>query len=201
MIIKICGITSIEMAKVAEEAGANMIGFVFASSSRKIAPEKAREIADALSTTVKMVGVFVNESKKEIERIANFVNLDFIQLHGDEAPDFAASLSRPVIKAFTIDDVTDEMLATYPARYFLIDSPGTAYRGGSGQAFDWGRLTGRKFDREKFILAGGLHAENVQEAIRQARPIGVDVSSGVETDGEKDARKIGQFIEAVRART
>lgn len=197
MLIKICGITSIEMAKVAEDAGANMIGFVFAPSSRNVTAKKAREIAGSLSHGVKTVGVFVNESKEAIERIANLVSLDFIQLHGDESPEFAASLSRPVIKAFTIDDVTDETLATYPAQYFLIDSPGTTYRGGSGKTFDWDRLRNRNIDKKKLILAGGLDAKNVQEAIRIAQPAGVDVSSGVETDGEKDADKINQFVRAV----
>lgn len=198
MHIKICGITSVEMGQVAEAAGANMIGFVFAPSSRKVTPEKAREIAGGLSPSVQTVGVFVNEAQKEIEQIADYVGLDLIQLHGDEPPSFAEALSRPVIKAFSIHEVSDEVLQTYPARYFLIDSPGTIYRGGSGKTFDWEELKNRKFDREKFILAGGLNAGNVREAIRVARPIGVDVSSGVETDGEKDAEKIKRFVRAVR---
>lgn len=198
MLIKICGITSIEMGLVAEEAGANLIGFVFAPSSRKLAPEEAQKIARALSPTSKTVGVFVNESKQEIERIAELVGLDFIQLHGDESAEFAESLSQPVIKAFSIDEVTDERLATYPARYFLIDSPATTYRGGSGETFDWKCLENRQIDKSKFILAGGLDPTNVQEAIRVARPAGVDVSSGVETEGVKDAEKIGQFVKAVR---
>lgn len=198
VLIKICGITSIEMAKVAEDAGANMIGFVFAASSRKVAAEQASEIAGALSPLTKKVGVFVNESKAEIERIADIVGLDFIQLHGDELPEFAASLSRPVIKAFTIDEVTDETLATYPAEYFLIDSPGTTYRGGSGNTFDWNRLENREIDKRKLLLAGGLHAKNVQEAIRAVQPAGVDVSSGVETNGAKDAQKIRAFVAAAR---
>lgn len=198
VLIKICGITSVEMAKVAEDAGANMIGFVFATSSRKITAKKASEIAGVLSPTTKKVGVFVNESQEEIERIAEVVGLDFVQLHGDESPEFAASLSRSVIKAFSIDDVTDETLATYPAEYFLIDSPGTTYRGGSGNTFDWARLVNRSIDKRKFFLAGGLDAENVREAIRVVQPIGVDVSSGVETDGVKDAQKIREFILAAR---
>lgn len=199
MLIKICGITTVEMARAVEAAGAEMVGFVFAESSRKVTPEKARDIASALSPTTQTVGVFVNEAPAEMERIAGLVGLDFFQLHGEEAPDVARRLSRPVIKAFSIDKVSDETLATYPARYFLIDSPGTTYRGGSGEAFDWRRLTGREFDRDRFILAGGLHAENVQAAIRQARPSGVDVSSGVETEGQKDAGKIVKFVRAVRA--
>lgn len=199
MLIKICGITSVEMARAVETAGADMIGFVFAPSSRRIEPQLAREIASLLSPRLKKVGVFVDEAREEMERLAEMVGLDYFQLHGKEAPDLVASLSRPVIKAFSIDELSDESLAAYPARYFLIDSPGTTYRGGSGEVFDWDRLTGRKFDRDKFILAGGLNAGNVSEAIRQARPIGVDVSSGVETDGQKDAEKIDQFVRVVRA--
>src|SRR5699024_4220580 len=187
------------MGLVAEKAGANMIGFVFAPSSRNVTPEQARDIACGLSPETKTVGVFVNESKNEIERIADLVKLDFIQLHGDETPAFANSLHRRVIKAFTIDEVTDEALATYPAEYLLIDSPGTTYRGGSGNTFDWERLMSRNIDKHKLMLAGGLNPDNVQEAIRVARPAGVDVSSGVETDGLKDAEKISRFVAAVRS--
>lgn len=198
MLIKICGIMSSEMALVAERAGADLIGFVFAPSSRQLAPERAAEIAGVLSPATKKVGVFVNESREEIERIAAIVGLDYVQLHGDESMEFAESLSLPVIKAFTIGEVSDEELANYPADYFLLDSPGTTYRGGSGIPFDWGQVSSRKFDREKFILAGGLTADNVTEAIELARPAGVDVSSGVETAGEKDADKIKAFIARVR---
>lgn len=198
MLIKICGITSSKMAEVVDEAGADLIGFVFAPSSRKVTAEKAREIAKVLSPRIKKVGVFVNETREEIKRIAQLVNLDFIQLHGDESPAFAQSLGRPVIKAFSIDEVTDETLATYPAEYFLIDSPGTTYRGGSGQTFDWSRLEERTIPKEKLLLAGGLDAANVQEAIHHVMPSGVDVSSGVESAGEKDAEKIYQFVRTVR---
>lgn len=201
MLIKICGITSIEVALVAEAAGANMIGFVFAPSSRSITAERAYQIAKQLSHETKTVGVFVNETKAEIERITKIVGLDFIQLHGDESANFALSLSRPIIKAFTIEDVTDESLATYPAQYFIIDSPGTTYRGGSGKTFDWTKLTKRTFNRNKIIVAGGLDATNVSEAIHILGPRGVDVSSGVETDGVKDAHKIRQFVQQVRAHT
>ncbi len=199
MIIKICGITSVEIAKLAEEAGATMIGFVFAESSRKVTPEVARTITRSLSSKIKTVGVFVNEEKEVIEEIASFAGLDYIQLHGDESPAFAQSITKPVIKAFSIDHVSDEILQTYPAEFFLIDSPGTTYRGGSGNTFDWSRLEGRDFDREKFILAGGLHAGNVRAAIEATRPRGVDVSSGVETMGKKDPEKIISFIKAVKA--
>src|SRR5690625_805760 len=131
MLVKICGITSINVGLAAEHAGANLIGFVFARSSRRVTPEQAAEITSVLSPSVKRVGVFVNESLDTIEYVVRTVGLDFVQLHGDESASFVASLSVPVIKAFTIDDVDDETLATYPCDYYLIDSPGTVYRGGS----------------------------------------------------------------------
>src|SRR5690625_7740472 len=122
MLVKICGITSVDVALAVERAGANMIGFVFAESSRRITPGKAAEIGRQLSPSLKKVGVFVNETRENIEAIVAEVGLDFIQLHGDESADFARFLSKPVIKAFTIDDVTDETLITYPCDYYLIDS-------------------------------------------------------------------------------
>src|SRR5690625_367423 len=175
MLIKICGISSVDVAQAAEEAGANLIGFVFAESSRQILPEKAAEIAEHLSPRVKKVGVFVNETKEKSEVIAVTVGLDFIQLHGDDTADCAGSLSSPVIEAFTIGDVTDEALATYPCDYYLIDSPGTVYRGGSGKVFDWEQLLRQKIAKRKLILAGGLNEANVAEAIRIVGPVGVDV--------------------------
>src|SRR5699024_1772866 len=127
MLIKICGIMSSEMALVAEQAGADLSGCVFAPSSRQLAPERAAKIAGVLSPATKKVGVFVNESREEIERIAAIVGLDYVQLHGDESMAFAESLSLPVIKAFTIGEVSDEELANYPADYFLIDKIGRAH--------------------------------------------------------------------------
>src|SRR5690625_1809638 len=161
MIVKICGITSIDMGLAAERAGANLIGFVFAPSSRRVTPERAADIATALSPDVQKVGVFVNESLDMIETIVRTVGLDMVQLHGDEPASLATRVSVPVIKAFTIDDVTDDTLEGYPCDYYLIDSPGTVYRGGSGNVFDWERLVRRNINRDKLILAGGLQADNV----------------------------------------
>ena len=197
MLVKICGITTLDAALTAEREGAAMIGFLFAPSSRRIEPDEAAAIAKQLSPTVKKVGVFVNETKETIERIADVVGLDFIQLHGDEPASFAESLSKPVIKAFNIEQVSDEVLATYPCDYYIIDSPGTTYRGGSGKVFDWNRLLNRNIDRSKLILAGGLNEANIAEAIKTVEPAGVDVSSGVETNGKKDNEKIKRFIHAV----
>ena len=194
MHIKICGITTLKVAKAAEEAGADFIGFVFAPSSRNIRPSDAAKIANTLSPNIQKVGVFVNESLEEMERIANIVGLDMIQLHGDEPEEIAKQLSYPVIKAFSIDKVKPEKITTYPCEYLLIDSPGEAYRGGSGKTFSWELLDELQIPRDKLILAGGLTPTNIQQAIQQVRPVGVDVSSGVETNGQKDIKKIQTFI-------
>lgn len=198
MIIKICGVTTIDVAKTVDRYGADWIGFVFADSSRQITSEKAKEIANQLSPRIKKVGVFVNEAVDTMEKIAQMVGLDYIQLHGDEPASVAEQLTYPVIRAFSIDKLMNGENMTYPCDYFLIDSPGEKYRGGSGKTFNWHLLEQFNIDRKKIILAGGLHAENVSDAIQTVRPNGVDVSSGVETDGKKDIAKIKQFIQNVR---
>ncbi|MFC4559498.1 phosphoribosylanthranilate isomerase [Virgibacillus kekensis] len=194
MLVKICGITTKEAAREAVTAGADFIGFVFARSKRKIDPEDVRQIVSTLPPSVKKVGVFVNESRDKIVQIADQAGLDYIQLHGDEPADFAESLPYPVIKAFSIEKTEISAINSYPCDYYLIDSPAGKYRGGNGTTFDWTLLKESRIDREKVILAGGLNPQNIHEAITTARPAGVDVSSGVETDGYKDLLKIKQFI-------
>lgn len=198
MIVKICGITTTEAALAVAEAGANLIGFVFAPSKRRITPAAAAKIAHQLPESLKKVGVFVNESAENIAAIAEEVGLDYVQLHGDESAAFARALGVPVIKAFSIDDLDAAAVRDYPCDYFLIDSPGEMYRGGSGRVFQWGRLLELGLDHRKLIVAGGLSAENISAAIAAVQPAGVDVSSGVETDGKKDVEKIKRFVEAAR---
>ncbi|MFB9830005.1 phosphoribosylanthranilate isomerase [Lederbergia wuyishanensis] len=193
--MKICGIMSEEAALAASEAGADFLGFVFAESKRKITPESAALIIQRVQQNVKSVGVFVNESYENIIRIAGIAKLDYIQLHGDESPEFCKSLPYPVIKAFSIKEQDDiKQLAKYDCEYFLVDSPGVKYRGGSGIPFDWSLLEHLDIPREKIILAGGLDSENVKKAITTVKPAIVDVSSGVETNGVKDLRKIQEFL-------
>lgn len=194
MNVKICGITTLSAAKVVEKSGADFIGFVFAPSSRSITVENAAKITSQLSPNLKKVGVFVNEPIEAIEAIATKVGLDIIQLHGDEPEAFAKKLSYPVIKAFSIDKVEPNQIRNYPAEYLLIDSPGEDYRGGSGKTFSWELLDELDIPREKLILAGGLSSENINQAIKLVRPFGVDVSSGVETNQQKDHEKITSFI-------
>lgn len=198
MFIKICGITTLDAAKTVESAGADWIGFVFAPSKRKISPEHAKQISKALSPKIKKVGVFVNESIEKIISIANEVGLDYIQLHGDEDETFAKQIPFPIIKAFSIEHTDIQTIERYPANYILLDSPGKKYRGGTGETFDWEKINELNVDKRKIILAGGLHADNVQQAIKIVTPRGIDVSSGVETDGKKDPEKIFTFIKRAR---
>ncbi|MCJ7842173.1 phosphoribosylanthranilate isomerase [Lederbergia sp. NSJ-179] len=200
MRVKICGIKKLETAQTAVEAGADLLGFVFANSKRRISPEKAAEIIKELPAHVKSVGVFVNESKEEIQRIACLANLDYVQLHGHESPALCAGLKIPVIKSFSIKEEKDlNQLKDYDCAYYLLDSPGVQYAGGSGIPFNWNLLQEKHLPNDRLILAGGLTAENVQRAMAKVHPEIVDVSSGVETDGEKDASKIVEFIQTVKA--
>ena len=201
MKVKICGITTAETAAAASSAGADILGFVFAKSKREISPEKAADIVKKLPKHIAAAGVFVNESFENIVRIAELVGLDYIQLHGDETPDFCKSMPLPVIKAFSIQEERDlEGIADYECEFVLLDSPGVKYRGGSGIPFDWSLLADQAIPREKIILAGGLNENNVVEAIEKVQPAVVDVSSGVETDGEKDHKKIAAFIKQAKQR-
>ena len=195
MKVKICGITDLTAALAAVDYGADAIGFVFAESKRKIDVTKAKDIALHLPKEVFKVGVFVNESKEKIEEIASSVGLTHVQLHGDETPAFCDSLSFPIIKAISIhDEQSLKTIENYSCEYILLDGPKGKYRGGNGLSFDWKSITAKDLKGKKVILAGGLHEDNVEEAIKQIQPFMVDVSSGVETDGKKDLDKIQSFI-------
>ncbi|SDZ24534.1 phosphoribosylanthranilate isomerase [Bacillus sp. 166amftsu] len=196
MKVKICGITDVETAKVACEYGADAIGFVFAKSKREITPERAKQIIDELPVDVMKVGVFVNESVEVIREIANDCGLTHVQLHGDEGNHHVKRLNIPSIKAVGVRSSEDiEQSSDYEADFLLFDSPKEKFHGGNGKTFSWQLLDDMPDEiRKKCILAGGLHIENIKEAIRIVKPYMVDVSSGVETDGRKDREKIKQFI-------
>ncbi|SIP93957.1 phosphoribosylanthranilate isomerase [Domibacillus enclensis] len=199
MNVKICGIMSFEAASWAREAGADLIGFVFAESSRRIPAEFARQLAEAVGPQVKKVGVFVNETEETIRSITAEVGLDYIQLHGDETAEFAQNMPVPVIKAFSVKEgLSFKEMFSFPADFILIDSPPAKYRGGSGRAFDWSILEHPDVDKSRLILAGGLHPDNIEEAVQSVRPYAVDISSGVETDGRKDELKIFQFVQRAK---
>jgi phosphoribosylanthranilate isomerase len=195
MKVKICGITDLTTALAAIDYGADAIGFVFAESKRKITVTKAKEIIPHLPKEVLKVGVFVNETKQQIEEIASTTGLTHVQLHGDETSAFSKSLSFPVIKAVSIEEAQNlREIENYPCEYVLLDGPKGKYRGGNGLSFDWNSISATDLKEKKVILAGGLHEENVEEAIKLIQPYMVDVSSGVETDGKKDLDKIQTFI-------
>lgn len=209
--VKICGISEVEHALVAAEAGADYVGMVFAASRRQITPERAKEIVlaiKALEHPPFTAGVFVNTPAREVNSIATYCGLDLVQLSGDESWEYCLTIERPIIKAVRVPGhrSSDEILARLElgrrvlgAREFtcLLDSGAAGVYGGTGQAFDW-EVTGEVSRRFRVIIAGGLTPENVGQAIRVATPWGVDVSSGVETGGEKDSLKIRAFVEAAR---
>jgi phosphoribosylanthranilate isomerase len=197
MMVKICGITNREDAVAAVEAGASALGFNFYRGSvRYIDPSVASEIAAGLN--VAKVGVFVNESLSEIERIAELVRLDVVQLHGDETAETANQHQGRVWKAFRVTNGWSAGdLEPYSAEAFLLDAPARGNYGGSGEPFDWRRARGIS---RKIILAGGLDASNVGAAIKEVRPWGVDSCSRLEkSPGHKDHEKMRRFIAAALA--
>ncbi len=198
--VKICGITRIEDAMTAAQAGADAIGFVFdPKSPRHVHPDQALKIARALPPFITIVGLFVNAAPDTIEGVLSHVPLDLIQFHGNEKPEQCRRYHRSYIKAIHMKPDVDlrEMARLYgDATGLLLDTYVADVAGGSGQAFDWNRIP-RDLGKP-VILAGGLTPENVAEAVRKVRPFAVDVSSGVElSKGIKDANKISAFIEAV----
>jgi len=197
---KICGITRIEDALIAAEAGADAIGLVFyAKSPRAVSIQQARDIVAALPAFVTTVGLFVNASCEELNDVLAGVALDLLQFHGDESPAECESYQRPYIKALRVkpgDDIAQLAAPYAKARGILLDTYVPGVPGGTGAAFDWSLVpSGLSLP---VILAGGLSAANVQAAIEQVRPYAVDVSGGVEAGkGIKDAAKIRAFMQAV----
>ncbi len=197
--VKICGITREEEAQWAVEAGADAVGFVFADSKRRIDVETAAQVSALLPPHVLKIGVFVNESKENLKEIFKAVNLDYVQLHGDESVSFCQDLNLPFIKAISIKEKEDiNGILHYPSEMILLDSGKGPHRGGNGTTFNWDYAEALSLPQQ-LILAGGLNPENVREAITKVRPYMVDVSSGVETDGKKDQMKIESFILKVKS--
>jgi phosphoribosylanthranilate isomerase len=200
--VQICGVMSPEIAAVAAEAGADAIGLVFAPSRRRVSIEHASAIVGALPPFVAAVGVFVDSPADEVEAIARGLPLDGVQLHGDEPPEMCAWLQHQgirVIKAVPVADRVDEaLLSRYrKASAVMLDTKVDGLAGGSGRSFDWEVARGTS-GRFLIVLSGGLTPDNVGRALDIVRPYGVDVSSGVETDGHKDPAKIRMFTERVR---
>ncbi len=198
--IKICGITRLEDAQAAIDAGADALGFVFyPPSPRAVTVEQAADIIRQLPPLISTVGLFVNASAAEVAHIADQAKLDVLQFHGDESPEFCASFSRPYFKALRMKPGLDvaEQANRYPdARAILLDAYRPGVPGGTGEAFDW-ELIPQDFPGY-LILAGGLTPANIRNAVAQVKPYAVDVSGGVEAEkGVKDSQKIDLFIDEV----
>lgn len=239
-LVKICGVrdpgTAIEVAK----AGADFIGIMFAESKRRVTPQEAHDILEAVRGTRRtpppaafeapavgevrglswfgawseaietalwrwrplIVGVFADQPAHEVNDIADAADLDLVQLSGGESADFVRRIERPVLRAVHVHPETGaedvfEAVNGMPAAGVLLDTGSAAARGGTGVTFDWD-MAADVARRLPFLLAGGLTPENVASAIDQVRPWGVDVSSGVESDGVKDVEKVRAFVRAAK---
>jgi indole-3-glycerol phosphate synthase / phosphoribosylanthranilate isomerase len=207
--VKVCGLTSVQDALVAAEAGADAIGFVFwPGSPRTVDVARAREIAAALPPFLLRVGVFVDAPAAEMARVAEAVGLDLLQLHGHETPESMAGLARRAIKAVRVGpgfQAEEALRYAGTAAGLLLDTrlPGpNAAPGGTGTAFDWAVAREVREKAPWLMLAGGLTPENVARALSAVRPDAVDVSSGVESSpGRKDAARVRAFVDAVRKAT
>ncbi|MFL6254776.1 MAG: phosphoribosylanthranilate isomerase [Pyrinomonadaceae bacterium] len=202
--IKVCGITNLEDALAALEAGADLLGFNFYTRSpRFITPAEARKIIEQLPGSVASVGVFVNESAPaDVERIAREAGLGAVQLHGDETPEFCQSLhGLTTIKALRVGaGFNVETAAAYQTGAVLLDAYVAGERGGTGHTFDWTLATLTCKLVSRLFLAGGLNPDNVATAVAAVRPYAVDVCSGVETaPGRKSPQLMRRFVEEVRA--
>ena len=189
--VKICGLSTKEAVKTAVSAGADYIGFVFAPSKRQVTVEQAIDLAKFIPSHIQKVGVFVSPSRADLLEAIEKVGLDLVQVHGQVADDLFEDLPCASIQAVQVDG--DGHVPNSQADYLLFDAPVA----GSGQTFDWGQLDTTEL-AQPFFIAGGLNEDNVARAIQHFSPFAVDVSSGVETDGQKDHEKIRRFIERVK---
>jgi phosphoribosylanthranilate isomerase len=199
--VKICGITNADDARVAVEAGADLLGFNFyPPSPRYVTPEQVQTIIASLPPSLPAVGVFVNEDLETITRIVRTSGVQIVQLHGEESPALCQQLPWRVLKTFRFNEqVRPEMMLQYAVDAFLIEGFHADFYGGGGARADWQRVA-LLHGYGRIILAGGLTPENVREAIRLVRPYAVDVCSGVEaTPGKKDWHKVQAFIAQAKA--
>lgn len=210
-LIKVCGITNIEDAQACAELGADMLGFIFAESPRRVGVDTAAEIIEVVRNDgwrspnpeiPKLIGVFTEE-REDIPQIAEACGLDFIQLHGTQSDAFASAIGKDrVIRVTRVkDEFSIDALTDYPsAAYYLLDTYKKGQPGGTGETFDWSlAILARNLLRKPIILSGGLTPANVHHAVRAVKPYAVDVSSGVELEpGRKDIAKVKEFIDHVR---
>ncbi|TGU72584.1 phosphoribosylanthranilate isomerase [Geomonas terrae] len=198
--VKICGITSVDDALMAVDAGADALGFVFFEKSpRYVNPEAAAGIIAKLPPLVQVVGLFVNADLDVVNRTADHCGLDIVQLHGEESPEFCTLVRRRIMKAFRVRG--PESLVPLPEFHvaaYLLDAYSPNAHGGTGEVFDWECAIAAK-EHGPIVLAGGLTPDNIAAAVTQVRPYGVDVSSGVEASpGLKDPDKVRRFIQLAK---
>ncbi len=194
MKVKVCGITNIEDAKLSIDQGADALGFIFYNKSKRfITPKAAEEIISSLPFFVFKVGVFVNEDSEKVNQIAKQLNLNAVQLHGDEDLEYCAKINLPVVKAIRVDENLVNNLAKYSNYTILLDSKiGNEY-GGTGRKFNWD-LIPSEF-KNKMILAGGVFEDNLEEIFNSLSPQAIDLSSSLEKEpGVKDHQKIKSFF-------
>ncbi|MFC1954330.1 phosphoribosylanthranilate isomerase [Chloroflexota bacterium] len=209
--IKICGLSEVEGALAAAEAGADFLGLMFADSKRQVTTKRATEIAEAvhrLSNPPKLVGVFANSTVQDVNQTADSYHLDRVQLSGAENWQYCREIKSPIIKAIHVresdelKDIVNEINTGYQIRttetlVFLLDTHDKNTYGGTGQVFNW-QLAKEVASMFPVMVAGGLTPENVEQLVKEVCPWGVDVSSGVESNGHKDISKIREFISVVR---
>jgi len=204
-LVKICGITNLADALAAVDAGADMLGFNFyRPSPRYIEPDVARLIIDELPEHVDGVGVFVNHSLAEVEKIAGETGLRILQLHGDESAEYCAALKTKgfqVMKAFNSgENFSARLIGDYDVDLVMVDAAAGGVRGGTGQLSDWSQARQARELFPEIFLAGGLSPENVSAAITAVQPFGVDACSSLErVPGKKDHARVAAFVTAVRA--
>jgi phosphoribosylanthranilate isomerase len=194
--VKICGITRLEDALHAVQAGADALGFVFHDKSpRYLSPEKSASIIRELPPFVQVVGLFVNSDAEFVNRISDLCRIDIVQLHGDESPEYCDLIRRRVIKAFRVKDISSlDAVRNYRIAGILLDAYSPHAFGGTGVSFNW-EFAKKVAGFGPIILAGGLNPDNVREAVELVKPYAVDVSSGVEVSpGIKDPEKVDAFV-------
>jgi phosphoribosylanthranilate isomerase len=201
--VKICGITNLEDAQVAANAGCDALGFIFFKKSpRYISPEKARQIIKQLPARVVKIGVFANAKEKTIKQVARFCHLQMLQFHGNESPEFCRKFKNyKIIKTFRIKNILDLRKALrYKPFAFLFDTFSKKKLGGTGKSFNWQLVSRLEKIKQPIFLAGGLNAKNVEAAIKTVHPAWVDASSSLEArPGKKDLQKVKSFVQAAKS--
>lgn len=196
-LVKICGLTNLEDTLAAIDLGADFLGFNFyPQSPRYLSYEKAKKIFEEIPPNIFKVGVFVNEEYENVIDIAQLLELDYLQFHGDESPEFCNQMGHPWWKAIRLENESDiEKISQYESEWVLIDAHVQGQYGGTGQKPDWELVKRVKNLGKKIFLAGGLNPENIQLAIATVQPYAVDVASGVESKpGKKDLKKMEDFV-------